>query len=93
MADFISRSIVVVLNFIGSSALTLFLLHYCEWAYKKNLIITPVYDEVKNVLETWKNLNISIFVDVASAHFVNMILDSTTQGRRERLTYLFAFIR
>lgn len=64
----------------GCGALTLFLLHYSEWAYKKNLIITPVYDEVKEVLETWKNLNINIFVDVASAHFVNMILDSTTQG-------------
>lgn len=64
----------------SSSALTLFLLHYNEWAYKKNLFITPVYEETKNVLEHWKSLNIAVYVDVASANFVNMILESTTQG-------------
>lgn len=64
----------------NSSALTLFILHYNEWAYKKNLFITPVYEEIKTVLECWKGLNINVYVDVASANFVNMILESTTQG-------------
>lgn len=64
----------------NSSALTLFLLHYNEWAYRKNLFITPVYEEIKTVLEYWKSLNINVYVDVASANFVNMILESTTQG-------------
>lgn len=65
---------------LNSSALTLFILHYNEWAYKKNLFITPVYEEIKTVLEYWKSLNINVYVDVASANFVNMILESTTQG-------------
>lgn len=65
---------------LNSSALTLFILHYNEWAYKKNLFITPVYDEIKTVLEYWRSLGINVYVDVASANFVNMILESTTQG-------------
>lgn len=65
-----------------SAALTLFLLHFNEWAYKKGLLITPVYQEVKTVLEFWKNLNIAVYVDVASANFVSPL----------NLTSIFIFI-
>ena len=60
--------------------LTLFMLHYNEWAYRKGIYLTPVYREVRSVLESWKRQNIDVYVDAASESFVQMVLTHTTQG-------------
>lgn len=64
----------------GDPALALFQLHMTEWGYRKQILKTPVYDEVAGVLASWTEQNIKVYITLASFTFANLILTNTTAG-------------